>query len=203
MGSDTCAGRESSSCGGLLTVGKWWLDLWCFFSPCRDAKIVGIAEGRRRTNGHSFSLKRCQIWSVRNPNHQQETDLPAYLTVGESWNILSFLLFSFLSLSSVQFFKIASSRTPITSLRERFHGSVLHWKGKRGTGEMEYSSIPLRAATDISACVIYDTASQNRCFENTFFLQAWNSATRLSRTAAEGKEFLGFSGYINIKWVLM
>lgn len=68
---------------------------------------------------------------------------------------------------------------------------------------MEYSSIPPRAATDISACVISDTASQNRCFENTYFLQAWNSVSLLSRTAAEGKDFLGFSGYVNIKRVLM
>lgn len=128
---------------------------------------------------------------------------PTSLTLRESCNILSFLLFGLLSLSSAQFFKIASNRTPIISLREWFHGSVLHWKGIRGTGEMECSSIPPRAATDISACVIYDTASQNRCFENIYFLQAWNSISLLSRTAAKGKEFLGFSSCLNIKWVLM
>lgn len=128
---------------------------------------------------------------------------PTRLTLGESWNILSFLLFSLLSLSSAEFFKFASNRTPITPLREWFHGSVLHWKGKRSTGEMKCSSIPPRAANDVSACVIYDTASQNRCFENTYFLQAWNSISLLSRTAAKGKEFLGFNSYVNIKWVLM
>lgn len=85
---------------------------------------------------------------------------------------MSVFLFGLLSLSSVQFLKVVSNGTPITSLREPFHGSVAYWKGIRGTGEMECSCIPLGAVIDISACVIYDTASQNGCFENTYFLQA-------------------------------
>lgn len=102
---------------------------------------------------------------------------------------MSFFLFGLLSLSSVQFFKVASNGTPSTSLRQLFHGSVVYWKGMRGTGETECSCIPLGAATDVSARAIYDTASQNGCFENTYFLQAWNSVSLLARRAAKGKRF--------------
>lgn len=102
---------------------------------------------------------------------------------------MSFSPFGLLSISSVQFFKVASNGTPVTSLRELFCGSVVYWEGTRGTGEMECSCIPLEAATEVSACVIYDIASHNGCFENTYFLQACNRISLLAKRAAKGKYF--------------